>query len=363
MDEETTQPSSPDRNRPDQANSPDEIGPATLTRKRAGRGATGVIVLGYGLAALALCWQSAPSREEFPFLVVSYCVFMLRTFGLHIGFLLVLATAVFLLRRQKRHTLACLPLVALGLFPEMWSYLPKESAPLTGQTFRLLHSNLLFANHNFTAVAEEIAQANADVILLHEYDPDWHKAIGAQLQERYPHVQTHATAGSFGWAVFSRFPMNQPVVNLAPPGLSSRVIVRTELQMSDRTLALYAVHINPPKALRRLATQDQGNRQLIDLLRDESGAVLVAGDFNYTCRHQMYRDLVNKGLSDAHAARGRGRGATWPAVGLLRFAPGVRIDHVFLGGALACIDIKTLPSHGSDHRMVVAELGFIRASD
>ena len=67
--------------------------------------------------------------------------------------------------------------------------------------------------------------------------------------------------------------------------------------------------------------------------------------------------LLAAGLTEAHAARGRGWVATWPAGGPL--LPLAQIDHVLHGSGLRAVDAgeHTLP--GTDHRAVTAELALL----
>lgn len=92
-------------------------------------------------------------------------------------------------------------------------------------------------------------------------------------------------------------------------------------------------------------------RQLRALLDAETVPVIVAGDFNSTPHHWVFR-YVAAGLQDVHAAGGRGRGATYPAS-----RPLVRIDHVLADPAWTVVSSRVLPDHAfSDHRPVVAHL-------
>lgn len=100
-------------------------------------------------------------------------------------------------------------------------------------------------------------------------------------------------------------------------------------------------------ALQR-ARQARHLRRLIDA---ETRPVIVVGDFNSTVHHWVVRH-VTAGLRDAHAERGRGTGATYPAT-----RPLVRIDHVFVDPAWDVVSARVLRDHAfSDHRPVVVHL-------
>ena len=91
----------------------------------------------------------------------------------------------------------------------------------------------------------------------------------------------------------------------------------------------------------------------VGLSRDQPNSV-VAGDFNATVDHAVMSDLAG-GVNAAVAAR-RGAEGTWPA----RFpaALAAPIDHVLLHGAFRVLGTRTERVGGSDHRAVIARLGF-----
>jgi endonuclease/exonuclease/phosphatase (EEP) superfamily protein YafD len=84
----------------------------------------------------------------------------------------------------------------------------------------------------------------------------------------------------------------------------------------------------------------------------------VSGDFNATWGHRAFRRLLDAGLVDAVAARGRPYQMTWPRD--RRFVPPLtRIDHVLTRGPLAVTSIRTGDGRGSDHRPLVADVALL----
>jgi endonuclease/exonuclease/phosphatase (EEP) superfamily protein YafD len=81
----------------------------------------------------------------------------------------------------------------------------------------------------------------------------------------------------------------------------------------------------------------------------------------------VLRRLRAAGLVEAHgrgrrgASAGRWRGTTWPRTGALRWAPGIRLDHVLHAPALVCDYAAVCADVGSDHAPIVAR--FKWASD
>ena len=85
----------------------------------------------------------------------------------------------------------------------------------------------------------------------------------------------------------------------------------------------------------------------------DAGRVIIAGDFNATLDHSVFRDAT-QGCADAAAAAGGGLAGTWPTT--LPRPLGAQIDHVLVTGdvAVATFAVHDLP--GSDHRAVLTRL-------
>jgi endonuclease/exonuclease/phosphatase (EEP) superfamily protein YafD len=80
--------------------------------------------------------------------------------------------------------------------------------------------------------------------------------------------------------------------------------------------------------------------------------MLMVGDFNATWDNRGFAALLDDGLTDAAAARGKAIDMTWPNGALI--PPIVRIDHLLTGTNLAATAIATGPGFGSDHRYLTA---------
>jgi endonuclease/exonuclease/phosphatase family metal-dependent hydrolase len=95
--------------------------------------------------------------------------------------------------------------------------------------------------------------------------------------------------------------------------------------------------------------------QLLAVLRDEPGPILLGGDLNANPW-----DPAVAGIADAYpdvwAAVGVGDGPTMPAAD-----PKARIDFLFAGPAVQPLRVRTVPTTASDHLMVVADLEITRS--
>jgi endonuclease/exonuclease/phosphatase (EEP) superfamily protein YafD len=85
----------------------------------------------------------------------------------------------------------------------------------------------------------------------------------------------------------------------------------------------------------------------------DAGPVVVAGDFNATLDHSVFRDAM-LGCADAAADTGNGLVGTWPT--RLPRVLGPQIDHVLVGGGVTAETFSVHDVPGSDHRAVLSRL-------
>lgn len=82
--------------------------------------------------------------------------------------------------------------------------------------------------------------------------------------------------------------------------------------------------------------------------------------FNFTDTSPNASTLGNLGMVDAHPLAGFGRGTTWPVHRSLAWMPRLRLNHIYPGSGLAATECRTGEGAGSDHRPVIARIGFAR---
>ena len=130
------------------------------------------------------------------------------------------------------------------------------------------------------------------------------------------------------------------------------------LDFAGRQIALYNIHLLPPKEIDWTIEQRREFADLYDQLEREELPVILCGDFNFTLATAFAAQLRGRGLRDAHELAGRGRGSTWPVISFFRYCPGIRLDHIYLSEQLTATRSTTGTGQGSDHRPVIAEIGF-----
>ena len=156
--------------------------------------------------------------------------------------------------------------------------------------------------------------------------------------------------------MYSRHAFATPVETCLAIGSSLEPQMRAIVRLGQTDVALYNIHLLPPRRWDYFVEHRNQLADLADLLKQERLPSIIAGDFNFTANSTHARILRESSLSDAYDAAGHGRGTTWPVNGLLRWLPGLRLDHIYFGKDLACVRCRTGEGRGSDHRPVIATL-------
>lgn len=310
--------------------------------------ATAAVLLVFGFA-----W---PFDAEGP-VAIGWAAFMVRTFVFHAGVAMLVIAAASLLVKSRVIAIAAVPLVAFSLWPE-WA--PPSRARVSGPTIRVMSMNLLAGNRQYGRAVAQILDADPDLVLLQEYGPNWDTAMTEGLSDSHPHVLRRPRTDSFGVAVYSKLPLSG--VEWFEVGGVGTPQVRTTIDFDGRTIAVYAIHLLPPAGLDNTQDTWRQHASLVKRLEAETLPILLAGDFNFTPRSAQAARFRRMGLTEAHAQGGRWRGTTWPAIGMVSLAPGIRLDQVYLDEDLACEGSRVLGANGSDHRPILVDVG-IRSAD
>jgi endonuclease/exonuclease/phosphatase (EEP) superfamily protein YafD len=213
-------------------------------------------------------------------------------------------------------------------------------------------------NRDTGPILDEIRAARPDVLLLQEYTDAWHEAASAALSADYPYSSFVARDDSFGVAIYSRLPFVEDVDNRLPLGRAGVEQTRAVVRFDGRDVAVYNVHLLPPRRLDYTIDSRLQFADLLETLSQETLPYVVGGDLNLTGDTPQHRDLKRIGARDAHDTAGRGRGSTWPVNAFFRYLPGLQLDHVYAGNGLVPVRCETGNGHGSDHRPVIADVAW-----
>jgi len=216
------------------------------------------------------------------------------------------------------------------------------------ETLVLLSANLNDSNSNVGAVLSQVATERPDVVVLQEYTLRWADDL-AELQTQYPHHFQLPRDGSFGLALYSRWPLvSAEAIAL---GRSTPAIV-AELATSSGSLMIIGVHLLSPLTAARAAQQTRQFAALTELIANVDIPVAVVGDFNATPWSPTFRHWTRT-AGMRKGPYGQQFTYTWPTSLPLLWIP---IDTCVVNGGLEILAHRRGSHIGSDHYPFITTL-------
>lgn len=296
-----------------------------------------------------------------------WAAFMGRTFAFHASLIALACAVVGVLGMRRRRWLpvvlaaACLAVA----WPEVRLAIPRSGGPAaiaaepagakSVDTLRVQSMNLLFLSHESKKVLAQIEAADADVVLMQEYHQDWDLTLYPKLHEKYPYDYRPLREGIYGQAVYSKRPFvgGPKLLRLHHKDYCPQIGVTVEV--GGREVEIWNIHLISPSGPEEIERQwEQMGVLEVPIERRRTPMVLM-GDFNSTTMSWNAEKLRSLGLVEAHAAVGRGRGATWPVYPVLSYLPGVRIDQAWGSKEVEWVSSRVGGETGSDHLPNVVE--------
>ncbi|MBZ0287779.1 MAG: endonuclease/exonuclease/phosphatase family protein, partial [Anaerolineae bacterium] len=233
---------------------------------------------------------------------------------------------------------------------------PADARPIT-----LLTYNLQAEEDLLEPMVEVIRDSGADIVALQEMSGNMAGRLDEALAELYPYRALHPVTSPFhGRGILSQYPLLDDHTGPEEYPIPMR-LQRVEVDVEGATVTIYNMHA-PPSVPIFEGPYDVGprNQQLADLVemaRQESGAVLLMGDFNSTDLDENYARITAH-FADTFREVGWGLGFTnpdWqhdnPRRGPSWMPMYQRIDYVFHNSFFTPVEARVWPSSGgSDHR-------------
>lgn len=254
--------------------------------------------------------------------------------------------AVFLILKNRNGFLISLAVLAFNasIVGYRLSYTGGIPA-LSGQSkasFSIVSSNVLTENTDYMAVLDMAHREDPDLIVFSETDDTWISNLKA-LEKDYPYHYAYPRPDNFGLAAYSKKPFK------AETRLSSEASIPI-LKLEYAELTVLVVHPLPPASVRNMNSNMAYLSDAADMMeKDDSRPVLIAGDMNSTLWSGAVNSMVDLGFSRINPL---GLAYTWP---VRNFAWMLQIDH-FFGRNIAAGDFEVLPSVGSDHYPIRADI-------
>lgn len=218
-------------------------------------------------------------------------------------------------------------------------------------------SNLRFGQGAAEDVVRAVDEYGIDVLVVLELtDRAIGRLEGAGIGERLPEQVLLASRLTSGGGIYSRYPLEARA-----PSRQRRfgATPKATIALPDGVaVEVDAVHPLPPTSEDWTRSWEEGLRQLPapNATGDGQPIKILAGDFNATHDHRLFRELLAQGWVDAAASRGKALRSTFSALGFGEPVPPVTLDHVLVPSDVAVESVVVCPIPRSDHRMIVAEL-------
>jgi vancomycin resistance protein VanJ len=276
-----------------------------------------------------------------------------------------------LLRSRIKSFLLILPaLLFLLTYGEL--YLPRLPTHSTGEPFTVMTYNVWGGNIQFDQIVSEIQTHDPDLLSLHEFSPPIVEALESRLAETYPYDRIDPSVG-----LFSRYPILQSrafrlggIYGIQGPWAQHLLV-----DMDGVAVNIFNVHPPSPPLQGeyilglpfRLPTNfrtegyELAVQEILWRIEQVNEPILVVGDLNFTDQEEEYR-LLTDTLRDAHRKCGWGMGfsfARFPSTGLALW----RIDYILHSEDFVCLRTEMGDFAGSDHRPVIAQLGWQDGED
>ena len=257
-----------------------------------------------------------------------------------------------LARRRGPAATAALAATALGLMVRP-RRIPRPQPPAEGSVLRILSANMFFGEGDAEVIVARVREAGADVLCLQELTADAVTRLKlAGLDELMPHTLLElrgSKPASAGSGIYSRFPLGEgPAVE---PSMMAQPTALLELPDGEE-VELICVHPCAP-GVRRWGGPTRWRTELGALPPPGKLPRVLAGDFNATFDHAVFRDLLRLGYADAAQQLGKALVPTWGIPGRGAVLP---LDHVLVTPGCAVRAFSVHPVPRSDHCAVYAEI-------
>jgi endonuclease/exonuclease/phosphatase family metal-dependent hydrolase len=177
-----------------------------------------------------------------------------------------------------------------------------------------------------------ISGGNADVV-----------RFFADRLDMYSYYGPSTVAGTFGIALLSRFPIQNPRTLYLYSVGEQTAIIEAQIVLGGKTFNVYVTHLGNDGPIVQ-------QEEILQLVQGKEN-VLLMGDFNYRPDTDQYR-LTTAMLSDAWLLRWP-QGA--PSQGL---DPSDRIDYLYVSPGMKIIESRYLVGPQSDHPALVTDIGW-----
>ncbi|MCB0317784.1 MAG: endonuclease/exonuclease/phosphatase family protein [Bdellovibrionales bacterium] len=263
--------------------------------------------------------------------VVAIC-FRFKKFGAAKGFIYILIHFLALVVLYKPISI---------YFERSESLIPESSLA----RFKIFYVNLELGN-NSKKILESVKAENPDIVALLE--PNASQLNELDFKSKYPYSIQKPLDNKFGLALYSKFKFTaEPTFSLGSdlPG-----VIIVPVRFRGKEVRLVLVHAIPPLNNEAYYQDRILFRRLATYIKNQTGNILIMGDFNGTVYSYFYQ-ILKEGANLQDAKVRSGFAKTWKARSPFLH---LIIDHVLYAGDLKLLNFKVGQDIDSDHYPLIA---------
>lgn len=219
---------------------------------------------------------------------------------------------------------------------------------------KIMVSNVLTPNDETQKLVELVKDKRPDILITLETDKKWEKALN-QIKANYPYTVKVPLDNLYGMHLYSKLELIDPEVKYLM--IDDIPSIHTQLRLQGgQVIWLYCLHPMPPSPTEadKSTTRDAELLMVGKHIKENKQTAILAGDLNDVAWSKTTRRFQRiSGLLDPRIGRHfiNTFHVKYP---FLRWA----LDHIFHSACFTVVDIKRMPSIGSDHFPVITTLQY-----
>ena len=219
---------------------------------------------------------------------------------------------------------------------------------------KIMVSNVLTPNDETQKLVELVKDKRPDILITLETDKKWEKALN-QIKANYPYTVKVPLDNLYGMHLYSKLELIDPKVKYLM--IDDIPSIHTQLRLQGgQVIWLYCLHPMPPSPTEadKSTTRDAELLMVGKHIKENKQTAILAGDLNDVAWSKTTRRFQRiSGLLDPRIGRHfiNTFHVKYP---FLRWA----LDHIFHSACFTVVDIKRMPSIGSDHFPVITTLQY-----
>lgn len=219
---------------------------------------------------------------------------------------------------------------------------------------KIMVSNVLTPNDETQKLVDLVKDKQPDILITLETDKKWETALN-QIEADYPYTVKVPLDNLYGMHVYSKLELIDPEVKYLM--IDDIPSIHTQMRLQGgQIIWLYCLHPMPPSPTEadKSTTRDAELLMVGKHIKENNQTAILAGDLNDVAWSKTTRRFQRiSGLLDPRIGRHfiNTFHVKYP---FLRWA----LDHIFHSACFTVVDIKRMPSIGSDHFPVMTTLQY-----